>query len=63
MSRQLLHWRERVPGTKALNPPPPVPSQGKLQQAGKTDSAGTEIPRLDMAATSSTPVHTLKKCY
>ena len=64
MSGQLLHWtcwRRRVPGTKALNPPPPIPSRVQLQQAGKTDSAGTEIPGLDMATTSSTSVHALEK--
>ena len=62
MSKQLLHWRGRVPKTKALNPPPLVLSQGQLQQVGKTDSAGTEIPWLDMASTSNTSVHALKKC-
>ena len=47
--------------TKALNPPPLVLSRGQLQQVGKTDSAGIEIPWLDMASTSSTSVHALKK--
>ena len=61
MSGQLLHWRGRVPRTKALNPPMPVPSRGQLQQAGKTDSAGIEITGLDMATTSRTSVHALKK--
>ena len=28
MSRQLLHWRRRVTGTKAFNPLPPIPSRG-----------------------------------
>ena len=38
------------------------PSQvGQLQQAEKTDSAGIKIPGLDMATTSSTSVHALKK--
>ena len=60
MSRQLLHWRGGVHGTKALNPPPPVLSLGYLQQAEKTDSAGIEIPGLDTATTSSTFVHALK---
>ena len=32
MSRQLLHWRGRVPWTKALNPPPPVPSRGSCSK-------------------------------
>ena len=38
------------------------PSQvdGQLQQAGNTNSAGIEIPGLDMATTSSTFVHALK---
>ena len=61
MSKQFLHWRGMVSGTKAINPPPPVPSRGQLQQAGKTDSAGIKIPGLDMATTSSTCVHALKK--
>ena len=46
MSRQLLLWRARFPGTK---------------QAGRTDPAGIEIPGFDMATTSITSVHALKK--
>ena len=46
-----------VPVTKALNPP----CSGQLQQAGKTDSAGIEIPEFDTATTSSTSVHALLK--
>ena len=42
--RQLLHWRGRVLGTKGLNPPPPVPSRGQLQQVSKIVSAGIEVP-------------------
>ena len=42
-----------VPVTKALNPP----CSGQLQQAGKTDSAGIEIPEFDTATTSSPSVH------
>ena len=61
MLRQLLHWRGRVPGTKALNPPPPVPSREQLQQVWKIVSAGIEVPGLDTATTSSTSVHALKK--
>ena len=61
MSKQLLHWRVRVPGTKSLNTLPRlVSSRGQLQQAGKTDSAGIKIPSLDMATTSSTSLHALK---
>ena len=46
MSRQLLLWRVRFPETK---------------QAGRTDPAGIEIPGFDMATTSITSVHALKR--
>ena len=61
MFRQLLHWRGRVPGTKALNRPLPVPSRGQLQQVWKIVPAGIEVPGLDTATTSSSSVHALKK--
>ena len=46
--------REGSQDYKALNPPQPIPSRGQLQQAGKTDSAGIEIPGLDMTTPSRT---------
>ena len=61
MLRQLLHWRGRILGNKAPNPPPPVQSLGQLQQAWKTNSSAIEIPGLDTATSPSTSVHALKK--
>ena len=61
MSRQLLHWRGRVPGTKALKPPPPIPSRDSCSKLERLIQQEFEIPGLDTATTSGTSVHALKK--